>query len=891
MQAARPNPDKLLTAIDRDEATPGGQLKLFFGYAAGVGKTYAMLQAAHEASRRGTDVVVGYVEPHLRPKTTALLSGLEVLPSRITEDGGVTVREFDLNAALERNPQLILVDELAHTNAPGSRHTKRYRDVRELLQAGIDVYATLNVQHLESLHDIIFSITGVSVQERIPDSVFFEAAQIELVDLEPQELLQRLRAGEIYAPERVTTATGHFFTEKNLLSLRELALRLCADRIDRITEDACTKNNRIHYAKEHILVCLSSSPSNAKIIRTAARMATAFHADFTALYVRTAEPEQLAPEDADRLRRHIRLAEQLGARIETVYGDDVPYQISEFARLSHISKIVLGRSANLARGPWRKPPLTDRLIAAAPHLDIYIIPDQSLPSASPYRQTSRQPSFSWRDLAQTVGFLTLATLIGYLFSALGFTDANIITVYVLAVLFIAVRTEHSLYSLTAAAASVLLFNFLFTEPKFSLQAYAKGYPVTFLIMFIAAMLTSLLSARLRRSAKQAAQTAYRTKVLLDADHLLQAGSNSDEILATTADLIRQLLGCDTIIYPAENGRLGNARVFAATDRADSAAYTAPKERAVAEWVYQNRRKAGKTTATLTGAAAMYFAIRHNTNVYGVIGIVLRDHTPDAFENGIVLSILGAAALVLENQKNAREKEAAAIRANTEQLRADLLRSISHDLRTPLTSIVGHADQLLANGNALTEATRSQLYRTIHDDSLWLTELVENLLAATRLENDASPLHFTVELVDDVVREAVRHVRPHQQAIEICHEDDLVLARMDVQLIMQVLINLVNNALAHSAPDMQIRILTRRSGNEVVISVADTGPGVKPEDKPHIFEMFYSGGAGADSRRSSGLGLYLCRRIVQAHGSRLTLTDNHPHGSIFSFTLPPEEVRS
>ncbi|MCI5836339.1 MAG: DUF4118 domain-containing protein [Veillonellaceae bacterium] len=581
----------------------------------------------------------------------------------------------------------------------------------------------------------------------------------------------------------------------------------------------------------------------------------------------------------------------MGARIETVYGDDVPYQISEFARLSHISKIVLGRSANLARGPWRKPPLTDRLIAAAPHLDIYIIPDQSQPAASPYRQTSRQASFSWRDLAQTLGFLTLATLIGYLFSTLGFTDANIITVYVLAVLFIAVRTEHSLYSLTAAAASVLLFNFLFTEPKFSLQAYAKGYPVTFLIMFIAAMLTSLLSARLRRSAKQAAQTAYRTKVLLDADHLLQAGSNSDEVFATTADLIRQLLGCDTIISPAENGQLGNARVFAATDRADSAAYTAPKERAVAEWVYQNRRKAGKTTATLTGAAALYFAIRHNTNVYGVIGIVLQDHPPDAFENGIVLSILGAAALVLENQKNAREKEAAAIRANTEQLRADLLRSISHDLRTPLTSIVGHADQLLANANALTEATRLQLYRTIHDDSLWLTELVENLLAATRLENDASPLHFTVELVDDVVREAVRHVRPHQQPIEICHEDHLVLARMDVQLIMQVLINLVNNALAHSAPDMQIRILTRRSDNEVVISVADTGPGVTPEDKPHIFEMFYSGGAGADSRRSSGLGLYLCRSIVQAHGSRLTLTDNHPHGSIFSFTLPLEEVRS
>ena len=382
MEISRQNPDQLLQAIRNDISGGGrGKLKIFFGYAAGVGKTYAMLQAAHQAKERGIDVVAGYIEPHARPQTAALLPGLEQLPVKDVSYNEISLREFDIDAALKRKPQLILVDEFAHTNAEGSRHAKRYQDVQELLNAGINVYTTVNVQHIESLNDTVAAVTGIMVRERIPDSVFDEADQVELVDIEPAELLQRLADGDIYREEQAERAAVNFFTVKNLTALREIALRRCADRVNLLTENARIQSRSDYHTDEHILVCLSSSPSNTKIVRTAARMARAFRGTFTALFVETPDTADMNQEDKRRLRENMRLAEQLGAAIETGYGDDVPYQIAEFARLSGVSQIVIGRSAAAKKSIFSKPSLTDRLIVAVPNLDIHVIPDAKNSSA------------------------------------------------------------------------------------------------------------------------------------------------------------------------------------------------------------------------------------------------------------------------------------------------------------------------------------------------------------------------------------------------------------------------------------------------------------------------------------------------------------------------------
>ena len=417
--SGRQNPDQLLKAIQEEEGNQNkGHLKIFFGYAAGVGKTYAMLEAAHTAKQQGIDVVAGYIEPHERPKTAALLNGLEVLPVKEVVYNGIVLHEFDVDAALKRSPELILVDELAHTNAEGCRHSKRYQDIKELLRAGIDVYTTVNVQHIESLCDMVASITEVVVRERIPDALFDHADQVELVDIEPQDLIERLKAGNVYGGNQARQAVENFFTVKNLTALREIALRRCADRVNILTENARIKDNGDYHTDEHILVCLSPSPSNAKIIRTAARMAFAFKGTFTALFVETPDFSVTGEENVKRLRSNMRLAEQLGAKIETVYGEDVPFQIAEYARLSGVSKIVIGRSSAARHHLFSKPTLTEKLIAHAPNLDIHIIPD-TVSNASVYHLKKVKKKdfvvFSAADILKCIGILIVSSCIGTIF--------------------------------------------------------------------------------------------------------------------------------------------------------------------------------------------------------------------------------------------------------------------------------------------------------------------------------------------------------------------------------------------------------------------------------------------------------------------------------------------
>lgn len=895
MEAQRQDPDRLLQAIKNDaNKQQRGHLKIFFGYAAGVGKTYAMLKAAHTAQRRGIDVAIGYVEPHPRPRTSALLEGLEYIPARKIQYNNITLEEFDLDAALKRKPQLILVDELAHTNAAECRHTKRYQDVEELLKAGINVYTTVNVQHIESLNDTVASVTGVMVKERIPDSVFDDADQVELVDIEPDDLLERLKGGNIYKEEQANRAVANFFTVDNLTALREIALRRCADRVNLLTENARIKSHGDYHTDEHILVCLSPAPSNAKIIRTAARMATAFRSTFTALFVETPDFSIMNDKDKNRLRANIRLAQQLGATIETVYGEDVPFQIAEFARLSGVSKIVIGRSTATRKRFFNKPTLTERLIALAPNLDIHIIPDSMTSKFYHVKKMKPNPTLKVprKDIIVSVLLLLSATLIGFAFYHFGFTESNIITIYILGVLITSIVTTSRICSLISSAVSVLAFNFFFTYPKFTFLADDKSYLITFLIMFVSAFITGALAAKLKTHAKQSARAAFRTKVLFDTNQLLQQAQSDEEIITATANQLIKLLDRDIVIYLTGQEGLDIPHVFYISDETRQD-IVSDNEKAVAAWVWKNNKHAGATTDTLSNAKCLYLAIRVNDQVYGVIGIVIESQALDSFESSVLLSILGECALALENNKNAREKEAAAILAKNEQLRANLLRAISHDLRTPLTSISGNASNLLSNGESFDETTKKQIYTDIYDDSMWLINLVENLLSITRIEDGKMNLRISTELMDEVITEALHHInrKSTEHQIIVQNTAEFILVKIDVQLIVQVIINIIDNAIKYTPVGSHISITTEKKEDIVIVHISDDGPGIADEIKPRVFDMFYSGADQiADSRRSLGLGLSLCKSIINAHGGEISVSDNSPHGTIFTFTLPSGEVK-
>lgn len=650
--------------------------------------------------------------------------------------------------------------------------------------------------------------------------------------------------------------------------------------------------NEIKNRQEHILVCLSSAPSNARIIRTAARMAAAFQGSMTALYVETPNFSVMEDENRKRLEANTRLAKKLGATIETIQGDDVPYQIAEFARLSGVTKIVLGRSAAGKHRFFRKTTLTDRLIAIAPNVDIHIIPDSSANrSYRPKKVRKKLPKFSVADAAKSAIILLTVSLINMLFYGLGFSDANIIMVYILGVLVTAIVTTHQVYSIASAVLSVILFNYIFTEPRFSLHAFDAGYPITFAVMFLAAYITGSLAIRLKDNARQSAQAAYRTRILFDTDQLLNRAENRDEIISILAGQLIKLLNRDLVIYQKNGETLETPAAFT-VDGYENLSLLTTEERTVAEWVAKNNRHAGATTDSYTDATCLYLAIRINQRVYGVVGIAMNGDKLDSFENSVLLSMLGEGALALENEKNAREKEEAAILAKNEQLRANLLRAISHDLRTPLTSISGNASILLSGGEVIDESTRQQLYANIHDESIWLINLVENLLYVTRIEDGRMNLNPSVELIDEIIDEALRHVnrRSMEHKITVTKEKDYSLVHADAKLIVQVLINLIDNAVKYAPQSSEIRISVQELEGKVHVSVADNGPGIPDGDKDRVFEMFYTGASCAsDSRRSLGLGLSLCRSIINAHGGSISVRDNHPHGAIFEFTLPSEEV--
>ena len=609
---------------------------------------------------------------------------------------------------------------------------------------------------------------------------------------------------------------------------------------------------------EHILVCLSSAPSNANTIRAAAKLSRAFGGTMTALYVQTKSSDQMGAEDRQRLQRHTRLAEKLGASVSTVTGDDVAFQIAEFARISKATKIVLGRSAAPKGRIFAPKPLTEQLVELAPYLDIYIIPDTAGKNKRrPNPATKQRILPSVQDVLVTAGILTLSTAIGFVFHKLRFTEANTITVYILGVLLTALFTKNYVCSGISSMAGVLLFNFFFTEPRLSFHAYASGYPVTFAIMLFASLLTGTLANRLADHVKRSTQTAWRTQVLLETNQQLGRAEEEGDILEVMGDQLLKLLN-RPLLLRCKNGmtirRVPDGESF--EDSADT-----PSQR---------------------------FSFQSGGESFGEL--LIYGDALEPMESGILHSIFGEGALAMENRRNARQKEEAAVLAKNEQLRANLLRSISHDLRTPLTSISGNAQTLLASGAGMEDADKRNLLTAIYEDSIWLTRLVENLLSITKIDEGQTQLNMTTELVDEVIMESLRHIRAKTHVLETDFSDEILLAKMDARLVSQVIINLVDNAVKYTPEGSKIRVSAGKQGKRILVRVADNGPGIADEIKPKVFDMFYTGNTKiVDCRRSMGLGLYLCKSIIHLHGGEITVTDNTPKGCVFAFTLPVCEV--
>ena len=629
------------------EEAKNGKLTIFFGYCAGVGKTFSMLNTAQQKSVEGVDVVIGYIESHDRPDTQNLTYGLEKIPTKEVLYKGHHFSEFDLDKALDRHPQLILVDELAHTNAPTSRHKKRYSDIEELLRAGIDVYTTVNVQHIESLHDVVESITKVKVNERIPDYIFNDADDVRLIDIDINDLIERLKQGKIYSKTQAKRALENFFIKDNLIALREISLRKCADRINLYAKD---ENKQ--FLKEKILVCLGTSPTNQKVIRTASKMAQAFHGEFTALYVENSDSQELDLKAFQQLKKNISLAKELQANIVSTSGDDIAYQISQYAKTAGVSKLVLGRSYQ-KKSIFNKPTIVDKLTKLSPNLDIYIIPDnnssnQNLNSVKYQYQNFFR--FSTRDSSISISTLLIITILAYFAQIAGFDITTIILLYVLSSCIIGSLTLLPIYSFIIPFINVCLINYLFINPKYSLEMISSEYVMVLIVMIVVSFIINVLNFKLKKEKNSASLRAYSMEVLLETSQKLQQAKTYNDVMKETCVQLNKWLKRIIIFYPVNRKMLDKPYIYNPNKLLDdSNIFLTEKERTVAKWVYINNKNAGPTTSTLQEAKALYLSIRRNDKIYGVIGIdMISNKALSQYEKSLIKTILNEVSLAMDS---------------------------------------------------------------------------------------------------------------------------------------------------------------------------------------------------------------------------------------------------
>ena len=881
MEERRPSPDELLDRVHREaERNREGQLKIFFGAAPGVGKTYAMLEAARQKRTEGVDIVVGLVETHGRRETEALLEGLEVLPRSNLEYRGRALREFDLDAALRRKPAIILVDELAHTNAPGSRHKKRWQDVYELLGAGISVYTTMNVQHVESLNDVVSQITGINVRETVPDFLLDRADEIELIDLPPDDLLQRLREGKVYMPEQAAAAIENVFRKGNLIALRELALRRTADRVDEqmqiYRQDKGIKD--IWPAGERILVCVGHNPRSIRLIHAARRLAAGLRAEWIAVHVEA--PSQVRPSESDlkQLADHMRLAESLGAESVTLSGQRMSEEILTYARNRNVTRIIIGKPTH-AR--WKDKlfgsPL-DEIVRGSGEIDVYVISgDVAAPHLHPPSKraprTGRKREWLWSFF--TVSSCTVIAQLMFPYSE----RLDLAMIYLLGVVITASRAS-KWPSLFATILSIAAFDFFFVPPYYSFAVSDIRYFFTFIVMFIVSFVISRLTLRVRQQAEAARLREGRTAALYNLSRDLVRERGAKRLSEIAMKHISEMFDSQVVVLITDDQN----RLTPITNGAF--AFTPDQqELSVAQWVYEHRQAAGLGSDTLPGAKALYLPLVASAGAIGVVGILPKTET-DGFEPEqfhYLEAFANQTAIAIERSFLGEAAQRALLKAETESLRNTLLSSISHDLRTPLSAITGSATTLLQGDVLIDTESRLDLVKTIQEEAEHLNLIIKNVLDMTRLESGAIKLNKEWQSLEEIVGVVLNRLgdRLKDHPVTVKLPANLPLIPFDGLLIEQVMVNLFDNAIKYTPKGTPLELSASESFYTVTVSLADRGPGIPLGEEERIFEKFVSGRATGGG---VGLGLAICRTIINAHGGKIWAENRPDGGAVFHFTL-------
>jgi two-component system, OmpR family, sensor histidine kinase KdpD len=879
----RPDPDALLKTLKKEEEeAKKGSLKIFFGMCAGVGKTYDMLKSAHEAKSKGVDVVIGYVETHKRPETDALLAGLPVISRKTSNYRGTTLEEMDLDAILARKPQLALVDELAHTNAPGSRHTKRFQDVQEILENGIDVYTTVNVQHLESRADTVAQITGTTIRETVPDSIFEQADEVEIIDIPPDELLKRLSEGKVYTPERSQQAIQNFFRKGTLTALREMSLRLTAERVDHQLRDYM-KTERISgpwKSGQRLLVGISPSPQSASLIRWARRMSYTMDASWIAVYVERSAP--LSDSAKVRLAKNIKLARELGAEIITTAGEDVARALVRVAREHNSTQILVGkpqRQLSLRRN------LLDRVIQESRELDVYVVGGDE--------ETAKRPAlFRFPEIHSGVlqyGLAAVAVclvaLCCYPFSPyLGYQTVSLILLLTVALLPLKLGAGPVLL---AAGASALVWDFFFIPPRFTFVV-ARGQDILMLATYFAiAAVTGALTARVRAREKAVRTREERTRALYTLTKDLANATSQDEVAGAAVSNMKKFFEADVAIFLSDiDGEIFTKPHQSSSFNVDE------KEFGVAAWVYWNEKKAGRFTDTLPFAQAIYYPMSGPRYPLGVVGVKFNQQNAPGIDQEVLLeNFISQIASTLEREQlNEMAKRSIAI-AESERLYKTLFNSISHELRTPIAAIVSASEGLLDEQTSARTGVQSQLAEEIHTAAERLNRLIGNLLDMTRLETGRLAPALDWCEVRDIVKSAAdklaRELSGHTLAIDV--PAGIPLVKVDFGLIEQVLVNLLHNASTYTPAGSTIWVRARAEGKECVIVVSDNGPGLPKEALTRLFEKFYR--VPGTRAGGSGLGLSIARGFVEAHGGTISAGNREGGGAEFTIRLPLEERKT
>lgn len=882
----RPDPDRLLAAIQKDSARQQrGKLKIFFGMAAGVGKTYAMLEAARQRMADGVDVVVGYVETHGRAETDALLSGLEIIPRQMLTYRETQLPEMDLEAVLARQPELVLVDELAHTNVPGARHAKRYQDIMELLDAGMDVWTTVNVQHFESRADAVKQITGITIHERVPDSILDLADEIELIDLAPEDLRKRLAEGRVYTPERIETAANNFFRTGNLTALREMALRLTAEHVDHQLQDYM-QLKRIAgpwKSRERLLVAVGPSPFSEQLIRWTRRMAYTLEAPWLAVYVETAR--ELSPSAQERLAANLELARSLGAEIVTAADISVVNGLLHMARQRNVTQIVIGKPEHERAGWFSKASPVDALIRNSGDIDIYVVTGNQREQNTPTSTLKLRPEIhsDWRRyfvallvvLAVTaVNLLLVDTSPWFGYQVVGLTD-------LMAVLLIAIYVGRGPALLTATV-SAITWNFLFIEPRLTFSISRVQDTIMLVMYFAIALFAGNLTARLRHQEQRARHSAERTMALYTLAHETSTAVDMDHVLVTAVNQLRQVFDAEVAVI------LLNGSELAQQPHPSSTLTVGEKDYGVALWSFQHGAPAGLFTDTLPSASAQYLPLLTPNRTVGVIGIRTRGRL--TFDQEVLLqTFVSQISLVVERELLDESAKQAMMLRESERLYTTLLNSISHELRTPLATITGASSSLLDPLTGRDESIRTELMNNIQSAAERLNRLVENLLDMSRLESGRLTLKPEWCDIGDIIGVAVGRLKSSlvTRQVNITIAPDLPLIRVNFGLIEQALVNILDNICRYTPENTPVTIEANRRRNTLQIRLMDRGPGIPPEDLERIFVKFYR--LPGSITGGTGLGLSIARGLVEAHGGTLRAENNPDGGLSFVLNFPLTEI--